>query len=78
MAMGHRMRSSLSVHRDGIPNSLVAAGEDIAGIRDALRWKPPRMPLRYNCNPDAAGHLLSNRRQEWLRFACYDFSFAAS
>ena len=31
-------------------NDLFAAGEDIAGIMDALRWKSPKMPLLYNRN----------------------------
>jgi hypothetical protein len=38
------------------------AGEDLAGIMDALRWKSPRMPLLYNRNlaaeHGAAGRLM--------------------
>jgi len=29
---------------------LFVAGEDLAGITDALRWKSPRIPLAYNRN----------------------------
>ncbi|WP_313803170.1 hypothetical protein [Sphingobium sp.] len=76
--MGHRMRSSLSVHRIGIPNNLFAAGKDIAGIMNALRWKSPRMPLRYNCNHGRGGPPAFKLRSECFRFACCDFSFAAS
>ena len=55
----------ISAHstRIGITNDLFAAGEDIAGIMDALRWKSPKMPLSYNRNlaaeHGAAGRLLS-------------------
>lgn len=55
----------ISAHstRIDIANGLFAAGEDIAGIMDALRWKSPRMPLSYNRNlaveHDAAGRLLT-------------------
>ncbi len=49
--------------RIGMTNDLFAAGEDIAGIMDALRWKSPKMPLSYNRNlaaeHGAAGRLLS-------------------
>ena len=34
--------------RVGLTQDLFAAGEDLAGIMDALRWKSPRMPLAYN------------------------------
>lgn len=48
--------------RVGINQDLFAAGEDLAGIMDALRWKSPRMPLAYNRNLAAeqgvAGRLL--------------------
>jgi len=36
--------------RVGLTQDLFAAGEDLAGIMDALRWKSPRMPLAYNRN----------------------------
>jgi integrase len=55
----------ISAHstRIGMTNDLFAAGEDIAGIMDALRWKSPKMPLTYNRNlaaeHGAAGRLLS-------------------
>lgn len=58
----------ISAHstRIGITNDLFAAGEDIAGIMDALRWKSPKMPLSYNRNlaaeHGAAGRLLSKLR----------------
>ena len=49
--------------RIGMTNDLFAAGEDIDGIMDALRWKLPKMPLSYNRNlaaeHGAAGRLLS-------------------
>lgn len=54
----------ISAHstRVGINQDLFAAGEDLAGIMDALRWKSPRMPLAYNRNlaaeQGAAGRLL--------------------
>lgn len=55
----------ISAHstRIGMNNDLFAAGEDIAGIMDALRWKSPKMPLSYNRNlaaeHGAAGRLLT-------------------
>lgn len=55
----------ISAHstRIGMNNDLFAAGEDIAGIMDALRWKSPKMPLLYNRNlaaeHGAAGRLLT-------------------
>ena len=54
----------ISVHstRVGINQDYFAAGENLAGIMDALRWKSPRMPLLYNRNlaaeQNAAGRLL--------------------
>lgn len=52
--------------RIGLNNDLFAAGEDIAGIMDALRWKSPKMPLSYNRNlaaeHGAAGRLLRQMR----------------
>ena len=36
--------------RVGLTQDLFSAGEDLAGIMDALRWKTPRMPLLYNRN----------------------------
>jgi hypothetical protein len=49
--------------RVGLTQDLFAAGEDLAGIMDALRWKSPRMPLAYNRNlaaeAGAAGRLLA-------------------
>jgi integrase len=49
--------------RVGLTQDLFAAGEDLAGIMDALRWKSPRMPLTYNRNlaaeAGAAGRLLA-------------------
>lgn len=46
-----------------------AAGENLAGIMDALRWKSPWMPLLYNRNlaaeQDAAGRLLG--KIKWSR-----------
>jgi hypothetical protein len=48
--------------RVGINQDYFAAGENLAGIMDALRWKSPRMPLLYNRNlaaeQGAAGRLL--------------------
>lgn len=58
----------ISAHstRIGMTNDLFAAGEDIAGIMDALRWKSPKMPLSYNRNlaaeHGAAGRLLTKLR----------------
>ncbi len=55
----------ISAHstRIGLNNDLFVAGEDIAGIMDALRWKSPAMPLAYNRNLAAehgsAGRVLS-------------------
>jgi len=42
----------ISAHstRVGINQNYFAAGENLAGIMDALRWKSPRMPLLYNRN----------------------------
>jgi integrase len=54
----------ISAHstRVGINQDYFAAGENLAGIMDALRWKSPRMPLLYNRNlaaeQGAAGRLL--------------------
>lgn len=49
--------------RVGVNQDYFAAGEDLAGIMDALRWKSPRMPLLYNrslaAEQGAAGRLLS-------------------
>ena len=44
--------SGVSAHstRVGLTQDLFSAGEDLAGIMDALRWKTPRMPLLYNRN----------------------------
>ena len=44
--------AGLSAHstRVGLTQDLFTAGEDLAGIMDALRWKTPRMPLLYNRN----------------------------
>lgn len=36
--------------RVGLAQDMFSAGEDIAGIMDALRWKSPRVPLVYNGN----------------------------
>jgi len=48
--------------RVGLNQDLFVAGEDLAGIMDALRWKSPRMPLLYNRNlaaeHGAAGRLM--------------------
>lgn len=48
--------------RVGLNQDLFVAGEDLAGIMDALRWKSPRMPLVYNRNlaaeHGAAGRLM--------------------
>uniref|UniRef100_UPI0011818362 tyrosine-type recombinase/integrase n=1 Tax=Edaphosphingomonas laterariae TaxID=861865 RepID=UPI0011818362 len=47
-----RLLKGVSAHstRVGLNQDLFAAGEDLAGIMDALRWKSPRMPLAYNRN----------------------------
>lgn len=47
-----RLLKGISAHstRIGLNQDLFAAGEDLAGIMDALRWKSPRMPLAYNRN----------------------------
>ena len=47
-----RLLKGISAHstRVGLNQDLFAAGEDLAGIMDALRWKSPRMPLAYNRN----------------------------
>jgi len=44
--------AGVSAHstRVGLTQDLFSAGEDLAGIMDALRWKTPRMPLLYNRN----------------------------
>jgi hypothetical protein len=44
-----RLLKGISAHstRVGLNQDLFA-GEDLAGIMDALRWKSPRMPLAYN------------------------------
>ncbi|AKM12171.1 tyrosine-type recombinase/integrase [Croceicoccus naphthovorans] len=58
----------ISAHstRVGVNQDYFAAGEDLAGIMDALRWKSPRMPLQYNRNlaaeQGAAGRLLGKLR----------------
>lgn len=48
--------------RVGLNQDLFVAGENLAGIMDALRWKSPRMPLLYNRNLTAerraAGRLM--------------------
>lgn len=55
----------LSAHstRVGLTQDLFTAGEDLAGIMDALRWKTPRMALQYNRNlaaeSGAAGRVVS-------------------
>lgn len=50
-----RLLKGISAHstRIGLNQDLFAAGEDLAGIMDALRWKSPRMPLAYNRNLSA-------------------------
>ena len=57
--------SALST-RLGVNQDYFAAGEDLAGIMDALRWKSPRMPLLYNRNlaaeQGAAGRVLVKLR----------------
>jgi integrase len=42
-------RCSLTAHstRVGLTQDLFAAGEDLAGIMQALRWKSPQQPARY-------------------------------
>ncbi|ARR53383.1 integrase [Rhizorhabdus wittichii DC-6] len=47
-----RLLKGISAHstRVGLNQDLFVAGEDLAGIMDALRWKSPRMPLVYNRN----------------------------
>lgn len=56
--------AQVSAHstRVGVNQDYFAAGEDLAGIMDALRWKSPRMPLQYNRNlaaeQGAAGRML--------------------
>lgn len=60
-----RLLKGISAHstRIGLNQDLFVAGEDLAEIMDALRWKSPRMPLAYNRNlaaeQGAAGRLLS-------------------
>lgn len=59
-----RQLREVSAHstRVGVNQDYFAAGEDLAGIMDALRWKSARMPLLYNRNlaaeQGAAGRLL--------------------
>jgi len=63
-----RQLKEISAHstRVGVNQDYFAAGEDLAGIMDALRWKSPRMPLLYNRNlaaeQGAAGRLLSTMK----------------
>ena len=47
-----RLLKGISAHstRVGLNQDLFVAGEDLAGIMGALRWKSPRMPLAYNRN----------------------------
>ena len=47
-----RLLKGISAHstRVGLNQDLFVAGENLAGIMDALRWKSPRMPLAYNRN----------------------------
>lgn len=42
-------RASLNAHstRVGLTQDLFAAGQDLAGIMQALRWKSPQQPARY-------------------------------
>ncbi|WP_420141353.1 tyrosine-type recombinase/integrase [Sphingomonas sp.] len=60
-----RLLKGVSAHstRVGLNQDLFVAGEDLAGIMDALRWKSPRMPLAYNRNlaaeAGAAGRLMN-------------------
>ena len=60
--------AQISAHstRVGINQDYFAAGENLAGIMDALRWKSPRMPLLYNRNlaaeQGAAGRLLGKMK----------------
>ena len=44
-----RWRQSLTAHstRVGLTQDLFAAGQDLAGIMQALRWKSPQQPARY-------------------------------
>jgi len=57
--------AGVSAHstRVGLTQDLFSAGEDLAGIMDALRWKTARMPLLYNRNlaaeSGAAGRVVS-------------------
>lgn len=66
-----RLLKGISGHstRVGLNQNLFAAGEDLAGIMDALRWKSPRTPLAYNRNlaaeAGAVGRLIG--RMERLR-----------
>lgn len=59
-----RQLREVSAHstRVGVNQDYFAAGEDLAGIMDALRWKSPRMPLLYNrmlaAEQGAAGRML--------------------
>ena len=59
-----RLLKGISAHstRVGVNQDYFAAGEDLAGIMDALRWKSPRMPLLYNrmlaAEQGAAGRML--------------------
>lgn len=57
-----RLIKGISAHstRVGLNQDLFVAGEDLAGIMDALRWKSPRMPLAYNRNL-AAEHGAASR-----------------
>jgi hypothetical protein len=63
-----RLLQGISAHstRVGLNQDLFVAGEDLAGIMDALRWKSPRMPLAYNRNlaaeAGAVGRLVSKLR----------------
>lgn len=43
-------RQSLTAHstRVGLTQDLFAAGQDLAGIMQALRWKSPQQPARYS------------------------------
>jgi hypothetical protein len=60
--------AQISAHstRVGINQDYFAAGENLAGIMDALRWKSPRMPLLFNRNlaaeQGAAGRLLGRMK----------------
>ncbi|WP_449470285.1 site-specific integrase [Sphingobium chungangianum] len=63
-----RLLKGVSAHstRVGLNQDLFVAGEDLAGIMDALRWKSPRMPLAYNRNlaaeAGAVGRLMERLR----------------